>query len=235
MLAILLAGIAAFFGRQANQNAIVATSRELAAAAISNLDADPERSILLALQAVDKTYTIDHTVLPEAEDALHRAVQASQVELTLRGHTDSVASVAFSPDGKRIATASADGTAKIWDAVTGKELLTIKASTKGWVGGIAYSPNGKLLATAEDDKTARIWDATTGKELMTLNGHTDILTDVAFSPDGTHLATASWDGTAKVWEVLTGKEELTVLSTNHCENLSTNLCENALNTNTEHG
>lgn len=188
----------------------VATSRELAASAISNLDIDPERSILLALQAVDKTYYIDHTVLLEAQDALHRAVQASSVELTLRGHTGVVRRATFSPDGMRIATASADGTAKIWDAANGKELLTLQASSEGWVDSVAFSPDGKLLATAGDDKTVRIWDSVTGKELLILKGHLDWVSEVAFSPDGSMLASSSADGTIKVWDVLTGKELLTL-------------------------
>ena len=145
--------------------------RELSSEANLNLDIDPERSILLALQAVNKTYSIDQPVLPEAQDALHRAVQASSVELTLRGHTGAVRRAVFSPDGMRIATASADGTAKIWDAANGKELLTLQASSEGWVDSVAFSPDGKLLATAGDDKTTRIWDSVTGKELLTLKGH----------------------------------------------------------------
>jgi WD40 repeat protein len=88
---------------------LIASVRELSNAANLNLEIEPERSILLALQALDKTYQVDHTVLPEAEDALHRAVQASHIELTLRGHADIVWSAVFSPDGTQVATASADG------------------------------------------------------------------------------------------------------------------------------
>jgi len=155
IIALIMAIAAIFFGRQAQVSSRLATTRELASASISNLDVDTERSILLALQAVNKTYTVDHTVLPEAEDALRRAIQASRVELTLNGHTGPVFSAAFSPDGKRIATASADGTARIWDISTGKELLSVKGSTNGiddpergnaWF--VAFSPDGKLLATA---------------------------------------------------------------------------------------
>jgi len=217
VVAIVLAGVAFVFSRQATasakdaqEQARITSVRELSSEANLNLNIDPERSILLALQAVDKTYSIDHTVLPEAQDALHRAVQASSIELTLRGHTDIVSKAIFSPDGTRIATSSADGTAKIWDAVTGKELLTIKASTEGWVNQVIFSPNGKLLATANGDKTARIWDTTTGKELATLKDHTDLVKCVAFSPDGKYLATSSYDGTTKVWDVLTDKKLLTL-------------------------
>ena len=190
----------------AQQQSLIASVRELSSEANINLGIDPERSILLALQAVNSTYSMDQTVLPEAEDALHRAVQASRVELTLSGHTDIVWSAVYSPDGTRIATGSADGTARIWDAVLGKELITLQASIQGGIEGVAFSPNGKLLATAGVDKIARIWDTSTGTELLTLKGHTDFVTHVAFSPDGARLATASFDGTTKVWDVGTGEE-----------------------------
>ncbi|HZM22178.1 MAG TPA: hypothetical protein VFC02_10560, partial [Anaerolineales bacterium] len=200
----------------AQQQALLSSVRELSSAANLNLEIDPERSILLALEAVNKTYVSDHTVLPEAEDALHRAVQASRIELTLRGHTDVIWSAVFSPDGTQIATAAADGTAKIWDATTGKELLSVKGSTydigseRGFVWYAAFSPNGKLLATAGGDGIARIWNAITGEEILTLSGHTQQVFHIEFNQDGNRLATVSADGTAKVWDVSTGKELLTL-------------------------
>jgi predicted HicB family RNase H-like nuclease len=130
----------------AQQQSLLASVRELSSQAKLNLDVDPERSILLALQAAEQTYSLNRMVLPEAEDALRRAIQASRVELTLKGHTDTVWWTAFSPDGSRIATASADGTAKIWDAKTGRELITLKGHTGG-IYCIAFSPDGKLLIT----------------------------------------------------------------------------------------
>jgi WD40 repeat protein/transcriptional regulator with XRE-family HTH domain len=193
----------------AQQQALIASVRELSNAANLNLEVDPERSILLALQAVNKTYEIDHTVLPEAEDALHRAVQASRVELTLRGHTDRVWSAIFSPDGKRILTASSDGTARIWNSTTGKELLILNPSN-GVLWGAAFSPDGKSLATAGEDRIARLWDATTGEELLALSRHDDEVYHVVFSPDGSRLVTASLDGTSIMWDVRTGKELLTL-------------------------
>lgn len=194
----------------AQQQSLISSVRELSSAADLNLEIDPERSILLALQAVNKTYELDHTVLPEAEDALHRAVQASRVELTLRGHADAVWSAVFNSDGTRIATASSDGTARIWDATTGKELLTVEPST-GILWSAAFSPNGKLLATAGEDRIARILDATTGEELFALSGHQADVYHIVFSPDGSRLATVSPDGTSIVWDVLTGKQLLNLL------------------------
>jgi WD40 repeat protein/class 3 adenylate cyclase len=202
MLALVLASFAWFFQAQAKQNAVTASSRELAAAAISNLDADPERSLLLALQAESTAHTT------EAENALHRSILASRVQLVLP-HEKEVWTVTYSPDGKHIATASQDKMARIWDAKTGQLLLTLKGHTDS-VNGIVYSLDGKRLATSSDDNTAKVWDAATGKELLTLSGHTRVVRRIAFSPDGTRLATTSADGTARVWDAHTGKELLSV-------------------------
>jgi WD40 repeat protein/serine/threonine protein kinase len=121
----------------------------------------------------------------------------------------SVLSVAYSPDGRRLATGHADGLAKVWDAATGELLLTLRGHGAGWVRWVAYSPNGRHIATASWDKTAKVWDALTGQCLFTLAGHTDSVNRLAYSPDGRHIATASLDHTAKVWDAATGRELLT--------------------------
>jgi WD40 repeat protein/transcriptional regulator with XRE-family HTH domain len=209
--ALIIAGVLALtafvFGQRASREARLSASRELAAAAISNLDVDPERSILLALQSVSTADTL------EAEDALHKAVLASRVRITLRGHTDALTSVAISPDGKRIATSSLDGTAKVWDPVTGQEILTLRGHSDG-VWNVTFSPDGSKFVTASSDKTAKVWDAASGKALVTLSGHTEGITCVVFSPtdNGARVVTASDDGTAKVWDVKTGRELLTLSS-----------------------
>src|SRR5262249_30746533 len=86
---------------------------------------------------------------------------------TLKGHKGKVISVAFSPDGKRIATGSFDRTAKIWDSETGKEIFTLKGHT-GAVTSVAFSPDGRRIATGSFDSTARVWDASTGQEALIL-------------------------------------------------------------------
>ena len=187
----------------------LARARELVAASLSSEEIDPELSVLIAAESVAETWPWGHTVLPEAEDKLHRAIVASHVRLTLSGHSSDVLTVAWSPDGKRLATGSLDDTAKVWDAESGKELLTLRSHT-GAVISVAWSPDGKRLATASADKTAKLWDAKTGKEVLALSGHINGVWSVAWSPDGKRLATASADKTAKLWDAETGKEVLTL-------------------------
>ena len=128
--------------------------------------------------------------------------------LTFKGHSDAIASIAFSPDGKRLASGSKDKTIKLWDTVTGKELLTFKGHSLA-VLSVAFSPDGKRLASGSKDKTIKLWDTVTGKELLTLKGHSKRVASVAFSPDGKHLASGSYDKTIKLWDAATGKEFLT--------------------------
>ncbi|KAJ5901856.1 G-protein beta WD- 40 repeats containing protein [Penicillium taxi] len=122
---------------------------------------------------------------------------------TLEGHSSSVTTVAFSPDGTQIASGSYDKTIKLWDTTTGDLRKTLEGHW-GSVDTVAFSPDGTQIASGSRDNTIKLWDTTTGDLRKTLEGHSSSVTTVAFSPDGTQIASGSDDNTIKLWDTTTG-------------------------------
>ncbi|NMF64636.1 nSTAND1 domain-containing NTPase [Brasilonema octagenarum] len=129
--------------------------------------------------------------------ALQTIVDNIHEQNQLKGHTGSLRSASFSPDGKRILTASEDNTTRLWD-ISGKQLVELKGH-KGSINSASFSPDGKRILTASDDQTARVWDSA-GKQLAELKGHKGSVVSASFSPDGKRILTVSSDNTARVWD-----------------------------------
>ncbi len=212
IVALLLAGAAITFGIQAQQQTKMSRASEWTMASISNLTIDPQRSILLAMQAVKTSDT------PESRNALHRAILSSRLRDNLMGHSDVVFGVAFHPDGTHFATASLDGTIKLWtldelhQKINSTPVLTITnpvdRSVKTFSSGhmLEYSPNGNLLASISASHDISIWESGSGKKLQTLAAQSGILTCLAFSTDGQLLVAGGTDNLVHVWDVNTGEE-----------------------------
>ncbi len=109
-----------------------------------------------------------------------------------------VDSVAFSPDGRTIASASGDNIIQLWDVDTGELLRRLKGH-KDWVFRVAYSPDGDTLASG-GGRNINLWDADRGEHLQTLEGHTSGIRSVVYSPEGGTIASGGWDGTIRLWD-----------------------------------
>lgn len=142
-------------------------------------------------------------------------VLTGQQVKTLKGHNSSVYSVTFSPDSKLLASASHDGTAKIWNINSGESIQTVepRGFRRIWkdrvitdpysvpITAVAFSADGKYLATGSSGRIINLWDVSTGKSIRTMQGHTMTVTDLKFSPDGKYLASSSLDRTIRLWNL----------------------------------
>jgi serine/threonine protein kinase/DNA-binding SARP family transcriptional activator/uncharacterized protein with WD repeat len=210
LLAAIISGGLAIYSSRQRQAALRQVSIGLATQAQTELEGSyPERSVLLALEALEKyPYTW------QAERALGQIVREFRLRHILTGHRDTVTDAAWSPDGTRLATTGNDGTLRIWDARTLEELLNISAHIAFEEGSplgvreLAWSPDGRRIATAASDKTSKVWDVTSGREIITYYGHSDEVWGVTWSPDGTWVTSAGKDGSIRVWNGTSGVEKL---------------------------
>ncbi|MDV2997331.1 MAG: Tol-Pal system protein TolB [Chroococcidiopsis sp. SAG 2025] len=198
---------------EAQKNSINALSQTSEASLLANRQLE---ALVAAVQSGKRSqnplFFLDNSVRQTASAALQRAVYNVQERNRLGGQGNfvrSVRSVAYSPDGKTIASGSRDNTIKLWDVARGNQITTLSGHG-GSVTSLAYSPDGKTIASGSVDNTIKLWDVARGNQITTLSGHGGSVTSLAYSPDGKTIASGSRDNTIKLWDVARGNQITTL-------------------------
>lgn len=189
--------------QRADRETRIATARELSSAATANLEVDPERAILLALEAVEATRADEGGPIKEAVAALHQAVLASRVVMGVPGNFPA----AFDPEGDLLATSGEDGVIHLWQVPGGEPGGTLDGHT-GPVVQVEITPDGSGLVSSSVDGTARRWDLGSRREICRFVGHTDAVFSMSLSRDGQLLATRGNDDTVRIWDAQSCEERL---------------------------
>jgi WD40 repeat protein len=211
MVLVLAVGLVAFIAIRANQTAIqardnasqqrdIAVSRQLITESEDLSTIDPVTAKLKSLAAW-RIHPSD-----DAWQAILSAASLSGIAV-MTAHTNIVISVAFSPDGKTLATGSFDGSVRLWDLATRRPIGSPLTRNEYGVNSVAFSPDGKTLASGGWDKSVTLWNVASHRQLgRPLTGHTDVVNSVAFSPDGKTLASGSDDKSMRLWDVASHRQ-----------------------------
>jgi len=204
--ALIVASALAFVAYRAERRATfeqhVAEAGQLSAVAINNLNTDPELALLLALEAASRGRGVDGSMPVEVQDAVHRVIQAARAETVIPSH-GMVKAVAFSPDGKVIASVTSSGVTLL-DAISGRPNLVALAETSSALS-VAFSRDGTRIAAGGVGGELLMWDVSTGRLVHRFAGHQDAVWSLTFSPDGRTLVSTARDGTVRVWDAVGGR------------------------------
>jgi len=189
--------------QEAERQRLVSISEALAAQAPRSQERlkQDELGALLARQAYLFNQRSGNPAESQIDSALRAVLSVPYFSTVLRGHTDRVWSVAFSPDGSTLASGSLDGTVRLWDVRHPGSKPVILSGHRLWVTVVAFSPDGRTLASAGDDQTVRLWNLRQLDAPPVMLHHPGIIWSLAFSPDGQALASGGQDGLIRLWDL----------------------------------